>query len=215
MAIEQFTPVPGNGGFALDPCPICGHPSALYERTVGDNVHKFVACDNNSEIVKGKIEFCPLHIPPEDFMQPTKKEAVTLWQAFVAAHLASVKTLQDKVAPWMQECFGPVIAADKDERNFRFFEEGVELVQAGGMTREDAHRLVDYVYDRPIGQQYQEVGGVMITLAAWCLAHGLNMHWCGQVEMDRILQPEVMAKIREKQKNKPHGSPLPGEFKGI
>jgi len=66
------------------------------------------------------------------------------------------------VASWMQECFDPVISADTVERNDRLIEEA--LVQACGGTRDDCHTLVDYVFNRPVGDPVQEVGGVMVTL---------------------------------------------------
>jgi hypothetical protein len=127
--------------------------------------------------------------------------------AIAAPHIKA--TLQDRVAPWMQECFGPTIAADRVERSDRFIEESLELVQACGYPRERAHALVEYVYGRDVGQPFQEVGGVMVTLAALCLAHGLDMHAAGDVEVARINLPEVMAKIRAKQATKPTGSALP------
>lgn len=77
---------------------------------------------------------------------------------------------QDRVQPWMLECFGAEIAADRKERNHRFLEESLELVQAHGCTQVEAHQRVDYVYGRDIGEKAQEVGGVMATLAALCLA---------------------------------------------
>jgi hypothetical protein len=117
--------------------------------------------------------------------------------------------LQAKVAPWMQECFGPVISADKLERSDRFIEESLELVQACGYERERAHALVEYVFNRPVGEPSQEVGGVMVTLAALCLAHGMDMHAAGETEVRRISAPDVIAKIRAKQASKPTGSALP------
>lgn len=74
-----------------------------------------------------------------------------------------IPTLQERVQPWMMATFGPVIAADRIERNHRFIEEALELIQACGCTQSEAHQLVDYVYDRPQGDVNQEVGGVMIT----------------------------------------------------
>lgn len=115
--------------------------------------------------------------------------------------------LQTLVAPWMQACFGSDISLDRRERNHRFIEESLELVQACGMPAVEAHMLVDYVYGRPAGTKEQEVGGVMITLAALCLAHGMNMHDCGDVELVRIWTK--IDQIREKQRNKPRDSPLP------
>lgn len=116
---------------------------------------------------------------------------------------------QDRVKPWLLECFGPVIAADKLERCDRFIEEALELVQACGYDQARAHALVDYVFGRPIGEPSQEVGGVMVTLAALCLAHHLDMQGAGETELARILRPEIVAKIRAKQAAKPTGSALP------
>jgi hypothetical protein len=121
--------------------------------------------------------------------------------------IAKTESFQNRVQPWMMACFGPVIAADKEERNDRFLEEALELVQSGNYTRERAYALVDYVFSRPVGEKRQEVGGVMVTLAAWCLANEIDMHECGEEELTRIWT--VVEKIREKQKSKPRGSALP------
>jgi hypothetical protein len=107
----------------------------------------------------------------------------------------------------MVACFGVDIAADGIERNHRFFEEATELVQACGMTASEAHQLVDYTFGRAIGEPTQEVGGVMVTLAALCLANGLDMHAAGETELARIWT-KVDA-IRAKQAAKPKPSPLP------
>ncbi|MCY1215358.1 hypothetical protein D9M69_118990 [compost metagenome] len=114
---------------------------------------------------------------------------------------------QARVQPWMLECFGAEIAADKQERNHRFLEESLELVQACGATASEAHQLVDYVYGRPVGDKHQEVGGVMVTLAALCLAQGLDMHTAGETELARIWTK--VEQIRAKQAAKPKHSPLP------
>jgi hypothetical protein len=116
-------------------------------------------------------------------------------------------SFQARVQPWMMACFGAEISADKLERNHRFFEEATETVQAAGMTRSEAHQLVDYTFDRPIGELRQEAGGAMVTLAALCLAHGLDMHEAGEIELARVWT-KVDA-IRAKQAAKPKHSPLP------
>lgn len=119
-----------------------------------------------------------------------------------------MQTFQERVWPWLNECFGTEIARDRTERNHRFLEEALELVQAGGCTQSEAHQLVDYVFSRDVGELDQEVGGVMNTLAALCLAHGLDMHQAGEAELDRVWTK--IDQIREKQKTKPKHSPLPG-----
>lgn len=121
---------------------------------------------------------------------------------------AGAAELQARVQPWLMACFGPEIASDRNERNHRFLEEALELVQACGCTASEAHQLVDYTFSRPVGEASQEVGGVMITLAALCLANGLDMHAAGETELTRIWT--MVEKIRAKQAAKPKHSPLPG-----
>lgn len=116
-------------------------------------------------------------------------------------------SFQSRVLPWLATCFGPMIAGDREERNHRFLEEALELVQACGCTAGEARQLVDYVYGRPVGDPPQEVGGSMVTLAALCLANGIDMHEAGETELARIWT-KVDA-IRAKQAAKPKYSPLP------
>lgn len=118
-------------------------------------------------------------------------------------------TFQARVSPWLLECFGKEIAGDREERNHRFLEEALELVQSTGITADEAHLLVDYVFNREVGYAPQEVGGVMVTLAALCLANGMDMHISGEKELERISTPENIQKIRQKQATKPQASPLP------
>ena len=120
---------------------------------------------------------------------------------------AAPVSFQDRVQPWMLACFGAEIAGDKAERNHRFLEEALELVQACGCSASEAHQLVDYVFGRPVGEPEQEAGGTMVTLAALCLANGLDMHAAGETELARIWT-KVEA-IRAKQAAKPKHSPLP------
>ena len=115
---------------------------------------------------------------------------------------------QEGVRYGMVECFGLQIAADRTERNHRFLEEAIELVQATGCTQSEAHQLVDYVYGRPVGDPAQEVGGVLVTLAALCDAHGLDLAPAASAELARVWT-KVDA-IRAKQRAKPRFSPLPG-----
>jgi hypothetical protein len=120
---------------------------------------------------------------------------------------AGAVPFQARVQPWMMACFGAMIAGDREERNHRFLEEALELVQSCGCTASEAHQLVDYVFGRPVGEPAQEVGGVMVTLAALCLANGLDMHDAAETELARIWT-KVEA-IRAKQAAKPKHSPLP------
>jgi hypothetical protein len=121
----------------------------------------------------------------------------------------SMVDFQSSVGAWLLECFGPMIAGDKDERSHRFLEEAVELVQACGCSKSEALQIVDYVYARPVGVVRQEVGGSAVTLAALCEAHGISMEAAAMDELERIEQPAMVLKIRAKQAAKPKFSPLP------
>ncbi|WP_210206249.1 hypothetical protein [Rhizobium leguminosarum] len=123
-------------------------------------------------------------------------------------------SFQLRVHKWMLACFGAEVTADIPERSHRFLEEALELTQSIGCTRKEAHQLVDYVFDRPAGNPAQEVGGVMLTLAALCDPAGLDMRVDSEKELIRVNQPDVIAKIRLKQQTKPHRSPLPGTGEG-
>lgn len=121
--------------------------------------------------------------------------------------LKPMQTWQQRVHTWMIQCFGPEIAADKRERNHRFLEEALELVQACGCTASEAKQLVDYVFGRPVGEKRQEAGGVMVTLAALANAQTIDLGISAEDERARIWAN--MDIIRAKQAAKPKHGPLP------
>lgn len=121
--------------------------------------------------------------------------------------MQETQTFQQSVTEWAINCFGHTIADDRVERNHRFLEEALELVQSIGATREECIQLVDYVYGRPVGETCQEVGGVLVTLAALCSANRIDMNTAGTIELKRIWKK--IAQIRAKQATKPRNSPLP------
>jgi len=118
-------------------------------------------------------------------------------------------TFQSRVVPWLKHCFGEEIAADRVERNPRFLEESLELVQAEGVTAEQAHYWVAEAYKKEAlsPQPALSVGNVMVNLAVLCRSLGLCMHENADIELARIWTK--VEKIRHKQKTKPKHSPLP------
>jgi hypothetical protein len=145
----------------------------------------------------------------EDNIEPSTPEYVLLAATDMAWQAATKQkeTFQSRVGPWLLACFGEEISNDKVERNHRFLEESLELVQSTGCTKSEAYQLVDYVFNRDIGEPFQEVGGVMVTLAALCRANDLDMAENGETELARIWT--LVEKIRTKQAGKPKHSPLP------
>ena len=114
---------------------------------------------------------------------------------------------QEEVLRWCVTCFGSVITRCKEERNHRFLEESLELVQSLGCTKEEALKLVEYVFSRPVGDPEQELGGVMVTAAALANANEMDMFRSGMVELKRVWTK--VDQIRAKQAAKPKFSPLP------
>lgn len=119
------------------------------------------------------------------------------------------KHFQARVEPWLLACFGEEIADDTLERRDRAVEEFFEFLQWSDYPRERLAALEAYVWSRPVGEGHQELGGMMVTIAAMARAYRLDMHECGEVELARILAPEIIEKIRAKQAAKPTGSALP------
>lgn len=103
-----------------------------------------------------------------------------------------------RVKSWLRKVFGPEVLTDVEERGLRFGEESLELIQSLGITREQAEALVKQVYDKPIGQPDQEMGGTLVTLAALCVVTGLDAEIAYRREFTRCEQPDVIDKIRAK-----------------
>lgn len=113
------------------------------------------------------------------------------------------RSFQKRATEWAKRCFGERLTADAQERNFRFAEEALELVQACGMNRFEVQRALDYVYGRPVGEKRQEVGGVYTTFALLCEAHGIDMVGEGERDLMEIDNPEKTEAIRVKRDKKP------------
>lgn len=77
------------------------------------------------------------------------------------------------------------------ERAKRCGEEAIELMQAAGVSLEDAMKLLVYVYGRPKGEISQEVGGVCVTLLALAHAMGYDLEWLEQQEVTRFLLKDI------------------------
>jgi hypothetical protein len=75
------------------------------------------------------------------------------------------------------------------------------LCNSTGCTTSEAHQLVDYVFNRSIGDPNQELGGTMVTLVALATANGLNMDTAAETELERNWQ--MIEKIRAKWAAKP------------
>lgn len=105
------------------------------------------------------------------------------------------------VDAWMVKCFGTAVRDDREERNYRFIEEALELIQACGCPPDRVHLIVDHVYSRDVGGVEKEVGDVMISLAALCNNHRVQIDWAAIAAMDSCEKRTEI--IREKRAGKP------------
>lgn len=92
---------------------------------------------------------------------------------------------------WALRTFGAQAAGNLDERIRRFTEEALELAQAVGMSEAAAIDLVRYVYARPVGEVEQEVGGVGLSLLAFCEFIGVSADECESRELARVLAKDA------------------------
>lgn len=99
---------------------------------------------------------------------------------------------------------------DIEERRNRFAEEVNETLQAFGMTEDEAVDLVRYTWSRPVGQPEKEVGAALLTLASLCVVAGIDMAACGEADLEKLQQPETIARIRAKRATRHGRGPLPG-----
>ena len=135
--------------------------------------------------------------------------------------LATVAVVMDtsrlacRIGSWVRRLFGEEAMTDHWERTARVLEEALELAQAEGLTAADVQRMLDRTYSRPVGEPSQEAAGLMVTLLAWAEATGTDLATVTLAEVERIEQPEVMARIQLKQAEKAaagtgRGYPVPG-----
>lgn len=94
---------------------------------------------------------------------------------------------QKIVAEWCRAAFGDKQATALPQRGVRLLEEAIEAYQAAGGYKTMAHLLVDFVFERPVGQLNQELGGVAVTLLALAQAAGLSADAEEVREIQRIL----------------------------
>lgn len=121
----------------------------------------------------------------------------------IANHIAlNPSNLQARIDEWVWSTFGEESALNGQERTLRHVEESVELAQAVGLSREQLHRLVDYVFERPKGRPPQEAAGAALTLYAAASALGFNLEVVLERELTRVQDPVVIERCRRRQAEK-------------
>jgi len=109
---------------------------------------------------------------------------------------------QKLVAEWIRQVLGEESASNGPERSLRLVEESVELAQVLGVGADEIHRLVDYVFSRPVGEVQREIAGCMVTLYGVASSVGVDVEYAFAKELMRIHQPEVIERVRRRQAEK-------------
>lgn len=103
--------------------------------------------------------------------------------------------VQCLVSDWCADLFGEDVAKNTVERSARLVEEAVEVAQALKLPKDVAHRIVDHVYSRPVGDVPQEVAGVFLTILSLSTAAGVDLTDAFHKEWHRINDENVKKKI--------------------
>lgn len=98
-----------------------------------------------------------------------------------------MKTSTRLANEWARRSFGEDQMTNFGTRALRIAEEAVELAQAHEITREKMHELVDIVYNRPVGDPVQELGGVAMTAELMAAMYGLDLEDFFVRELSRVL----------------------------
>lgn len=75
---------------------------------------------------------------------------------------------------WCARVFGVEQSLCAEHRAIRFLEEAVELFQACGGSTAMAEKIVASVMAKPVGEPFQELGGVGVTLLALAASLGMS-----------------------------------------
>lgn len=127
--------------------------------------------------------------------------ALALMHEVTGVHIG--KRTQTELADWVGRVFGQECLWDMKERSKRVGEESVELMQAVGIPKEEALKIVEYVYSRPPGVVEQELAGVGTTIQTACHAWGVGFEDVVDKELERVLSLPIehfKNKHREKQR---------------
>jgi len=96
-----------------------------------------------------------------------------------------MKDLAKRAVTWVRVTFGEQALARK-ERAARCLEEAAELAQAEGVTVDQAERIVQRVYSRPVGDPHQEGSDLGFCLLAWGEVTGFNIEEAVQAKLDEV-----------------------------
>lgn len=81
-------------------------------------------------------------------------------------------------------------------RVLRALEEMIELSQAEDITFEEIDIIKNQVYSKPKSEPFNELGGVMVTIAGYAATRNLSIEDAFWTEFKRMMNPEIIEKVR-------------------
>lgn len=148
-------------------------------------------------------------IAPEDERRELRK--VAGWHRCCANALAALAPAgpgsarndrQKRIVAWGQTTFGIEHMTSVPQRGIRLLEEAIEAYQAAGCDADMAHKLIDFIFERPVGELGQEIGGIGVCLLALANAAGFSADAEEMREVARVLsKPATEFAKRNEEKN--------------
>lgn len=105
--------------------------------------------------------------------------------------MVDLDDLQVRLTTWARAAFGEEHVSSVPQRALRLLEEAIELAQAAGVDQSLALKLVEFVYSRPVGDLFQEIGGVGVTALVFAESAGISAEKAIDKEAKRVLSKPV------------------------
>ena len=83
--------------------------------------------------------------------------------------------IDKRMDAWLVAVEGPDWKSDPKERRTRFLEEGIELYQTLGFTKDQIVEMIDRVYVKEAGEFEEEVAGTFLTLMCLCMCYKVDL----------------------------------------
>jgi NTP pyrophosphatase (non-canonical NTP hydrolase) len=113
-----------------------------------------------------------------------------------------MKLWQRMAARWSYLVFGEHQSRITPKiRAMRILEEAIELAQAEGVTGKELRVIAAQVYSKSPGDPMKELGALMVTAANYAEQIGADLEEAFWLEYERILDPEIMARVRQRNLN--------------
>lgn len=123
------------------------------------------------------------------------------WRSDVEDDLG-LKEVEQRVDIWLRDCVGDDVAENLDERNHRFCEEALELLQACGYKLKDVMSMAAHVFEKePSTDIAGECADVLFVFFPLIKARDIDLGTAFRTALDRNWANSD--KIREKNRHKP------------